>query len=132
MQIRSIIPLMPRKFDDPLGDRSLRSHELHLKYIYGIRFGGLALAAVAIIVGAIMVFRGLEGSFNWAIEAPHSIGAKLTNASPGIVFATVGLIIAFVVIRQSPVNYDTDGDGHSITIGPSRRSRRGRNRISID
>jgi ABC-type sulfate transport system permease subunit len=107
-------------------DRRLRAHELHIKYIYGIRLGGLALSAVAIIVGAVMVFRGLQGSFNWAIEAPNSIGAKLTNASPGIVFATVGLIIAFIVINQKPVNFDTDDNAQSITIGvpPNKRKAR--------
>ena len=95
---------------------AMRSHETHMRYIYGIRLAGLALAALTIGVGAVMVFRGLQGSFNWAIEAPHSIGAKLTNASPGIVFATIGLVIAFVVILQKPVNYGTGKE--RISLGP--------------
>src|SRR5947199_8053667 len=86
---------------------SLRSHEIHMKHIYGLRWGGLALSALALIAGAVMTFMGLQGSFAWAIEAPTSVGAKLTNASPGIVFATVGMIIGFVVILQKPVSYRT-------------------------
>jgi hypothetical protein len=112
---------------------SLRSHELHMKHIYSLRWGGLALSALTIIVGAVMVFMGLEGSFNWAVEAPNSIGAKLTNASPGIVFATVGMIIGFVVILQKPVNYRT-GDKGAIFIGtndPKTRRRRGDHSITL-
>jgi hypothetical protein len=90
---------------------SLKSHEKHIKYIYGLRWGALALSFLTIVIGAIMVFRGLSGSFNWAVGAPYSVGAKLTNASPGIVFATVGMVIGFVVILQKPVNYDTGERG---------------------
>ena len=79
----------------------LRSHERLLGHIYGLRWGGLGLSALTIAIGAVMVFQGLQGSFNWAVEAPHSIAAKLTNASPGIVFATIGLVIAFVVLLQA-------------------------------
>jgi hypothetical protein len=83
----------------------IRSHELHIRYIYGLRIAGLAFAAIALIIGAWMTFRGLQGSFNWAIEAPHSIGARMTNASPGIVFATIGLILGIVILKLPPVNY---------------------------
>ncbi|HEY3636950.1 MAG TPA: hypothetical protein VGK90_02270 [Rhizomicrobium sp.] len=94
----------------------LRSHEKHMRYIYGVRFAGLGISALTIIVGAIMIFSGLQGSFNWAVEAPHTLGAKLTNASPGIVFSTIGMIIAFIVIVQKPVAYDTrTPDGARIT-----------------
>ena len=85
----------------------LRSHELHLRHIYGLRWGGLALSAMTIAIGSVMIFMGLQGSFNWAVDSPHTIGAKLTNASPGVVFATVGLILGFLVIIQQPVNYET-------------------------
>jgi hypothetical protein len=90
---------------------SLRSHEKHMGYIYGLRWGALILAALCIAIGAVMIFLGLSGSLNWAIEAPHSIGAKLTNASPGIVFATIGMIIGFIAVLQKPVNYETGDFG---------------------
>lgn len=110
---------------------SLRSHETHMKHIYGLRWGGLALSALTMVIGAAMVFMGLQGSFNWAVEVPNSIGAKLTNASPGIVFATVGMILGFIVIRQQPVNYSTGGPGNHIEIAPRKRGR-GLRRRSAD
>jgi hypothetical protein len=91
----------------------LRSHERHLAYIYRLRLGGLALAALTIGIGAIMIFVGLQGSFNWAVQAPDSVGAKLTNASPGIVFATVGMLIGLLTVIQRPVSYDTGSEGGS-------------------
>jgi len=96
---------------------NLRSHERHMQHIYGLRWAALGLSAVAICVGAVMVFMGLQGSFNWAVEAPLSIGAKLTNASPGIVFATVGLIIGFCVVLQKPVSYRTPSANKDDEIG---------------
>lgn len=109
---------------------SLHSHEKHMRYIYGLRWGGLALSALTIGIGSVMVFMGLEGSFNWAIEAPNSIGAKLTNASPGIIFATVGMVIGFVVILQKPVSYQTGDGGMHLGAG-SRRKRYPGGSISI-
>lgn len=89
---------------------SLRSHETHIKHIYRLRWGGLSLSAITIIIGAIMAFIGLEVTFDWAFEAPKSVGAKLTNASPGIIFATIGLILGFVVVLQKPVDYQIGYD----------------------
>lgn len=103
---------------------ALRSHEKHMRYIYGLRWGGLGVAAITIIIGAIMLFMGLEGSFDWAVEAPKTVGAKMTNASPGMVFATAGLMIATVVITRKPVTYSITGGGRrggrstGISIGP--------------
>jgi hypothetical protein len=94
----------------------LRSHERHMKYIYGLRIGGLALAGLAIVIGSVMIFLGLQGSFDWAVQAPNSVGAKLTNASPGIIFATVGMFIGLFVILQKPVSYRT---GTSNLLNPS-------------
>jgi hypothetical protein len=91
-----------------------------MSHIYGLRRAGLVVAALSMAIGSVMVFKGLTGSFNWAVEAPHSIGAKLTNASPGIVFATIGLVLAVVVVLQRPVNYRTGGyDGESLIDGTS-------------
>ena len=84
-----------QKRDKEIQLAELRAHEKHMDHIYRLRWGGLGISAITIIVGAIMLFMGLEGSFDWAVSAPNTVGAKLTNASPGIVFAAVGLIIAF-------------------------------------
>lgn len=107
-------------FDESLALANLRSHERHMRHIYGLRWAGLFVSALTITIGSVMVFKGLTGSFNWAIEAPNSIGAKLTNASPGIVFATIGLVLAVVVVLQKPVNFRTGGsDGDMVSLGPS-------------
>jgi hypothetical protein len=100
-----------RKYELEYDLASLRSHERHMSFIYGVRLLGLIVAIIAIAAGAWMVFAGLQGSFNWAVESPHTISSKLTNASPGIGFAMVGMIVAFIVILQKPVNYKTGGGG---------------------
>ena len=92
----------------------LQAHERHMRHIYGLRLASLGLAALCIIIGAIMTFYGLEGSFDWAIEAPSTAGAKLTNASPGIVFATVGMLIGLLTVSQKPVGFSTGGEGISL------------------
>jgi ABC-type sulfate transport system permease subunit len=89
----------------------LRSHERHIKLNYRFRGRVLALATLTILIGAVMVFAGLHGSFDWAVEAPHAISAKLTNASPGIVFATIGMILGFVVVLLPPIKFQTGDDG---------------------
>ena len=100
----------------------LRSHEKHMAYIYGLRWGALALSGFTILIGAVMIFLGLQGSFDWAVEAPSSVGAKLTNASPGIIFATVGMLIGLLAVNQKPVDYDIGGGESFSTIGDRRRS----------
>ena len=126
--------MFPKSHADSAGDQielaRLRSHERHMTHIYSLRWGGLALSAFTIGIGALMVFKGLQGSFNWAFQAPASIGAKLTNASPGIVFATIGLIIGFVVVSRRPVNYETTDEGDSL-LGEYRPRRRRRRGISL-
>jgi len=90
--------------------RALESHERHMEHIYSARRRGMWLAALALVMGAVMTFLGLEGSFNWAFEKADTISAKLTNASPGIVFATVGLILGLISILKGPVNYNIGSD----------------------
>jgi hypothetical protein len=98
---------------------SIRQHGRHMHYVYSIRWGIIGLAALALGIGAVMIFKGLTGSFNWAFEAPHSIGAKLTNASPGIVFATIGFLLGVIVTLQNPLRYETRGSGGGRSIvGP--------------
>jgi hypothetical protein len=95
----------------------VRSHERHMRHIYSLRWGGMMLSALIIGIGALMIFFGLQGTFNWAIETPLSVSAKLTNASPGIVFATIGLILGFVVVSRKPVTYQTISPDYSTMLG---------------
>jgi putative copper export protein len=80
----------------------LRSHDRQAKLDYRFRSKVLIVAALIMVIGAVMVFAGLHGSVEWAVEAPHTISAKLTNASPGIIFATIGMILIFAVVMQKP------------------------------
>ncbi|HXT23912.1 MAG TPA: hypothetical protein VN749_03665 [Candidatus Eisenbacteria bacterium] len=73
------------------------NNALRIRAEYHLRFGVLVLATVLTLLGAAMVFRGLQGSFDWAVQSPHTISAKLTNASPGIGFATMGMLLALVI-----------------------------------
>ncbi|MDO8065565.1 hypothetical protein [Janthinobacterium sp. SUN206] len=98
---------------------AIKSHDRHMDHVYRLRWGGLALATFTVLLGAVMVFLGLQGSFGWAIEAPNSIGAKLTNASPGIVFATIGLILGFIVAVQRPLTYRTDARNGAQSLHPN-------------
>jgi hypothetical protein len=106
-------------------DLAIRSHELHMKFIYGVRLGGLLISLVSIVVGAIMLFKGLDGSFNWTFDAPNTLRTKLTNASPGIGFALIGMIIGFVVLSRKPMTYvmDEDDDGTTMYLDESASGR---------
>ena len=100
-----------------------------IKLDYSLRSKGLALAALTILIGAVMVFAGFQGSLNWVVEAPQTMSAKLTNASPGIVFATIGMILGFVVFLQKPVRFQVGDDETLATYQPillGRRKRLGR------
>lgn len=74
---------------------------LLIKSEYHFRWGILSLAALLIILGAVMTFMGLQGSFDWAVQGSHAITAKITNASPGIAFATIGMVLALTVTLRS-------------------------------
>jgi hypothetical protein len=69
-----------------------RSHERHLAYIYGLRLGPLVLSAIAMCLGAAMIVRGPPKVLITVI------GPFRLRMPPGIVFATIGLVIALLVI----------------------------------
>jgi hypothetical protein len=81
-------------------NEDLRLAELHMKHAFGLRRMGLVLSGMTILIGAVMTFMGLQGWFNWAIPTPTSIEEKLTNASPGIVFAAAGIWLALVAVTR--------------------------------
>ena len=53
---------------------------------------GLATGAIVFVAGFVLCILGLTGSIQLIFEGP-GITAKLTNASPGIVFALLGVIV---------------------------------------
>lgn len=107
-----------KNYDYELEMARLQSHERHMGHIYGIRRWGLGVSAFTILIGAVMIFMGLQGTISLDMNTTNALSAKLTNASPGIIFAVVGVVLAFIVIIQSPVNYST---GQAMTDPPRRR-----------
>ena len=104
----------------------LRFHELQLKLDYSFRSKVLALATLIILLGTVMVFAGLHGSFDCGFEAPHAITVKLTNASPGIVFVTIGMILVVVALLLPPIRFQSGDDGtlaiyHPLPLGRQKR-----------
>lgn len=93
----------------------LQFRELQLKLDYSFRSKVLALATLIILLGTVMVFTGLHGSFDCGFEASHAITVKLTNASPGIVFVTIGMILVVVALLLPPIKFQSGDDG-TLTI----------------
>jgi hypothetical protein len=89
----------------------LQFRELQLQLDYSFRSKVLALATLIILLGTVMVFAGLHGSFDCGFEAPHVINVKLTNASPGIVFVTIGMILVVVALLLPPIKFQSGDDG---------------------
>jgi hypothetical protein len=84
------------------GNGRLRLEELQLKFSYRLRLGVLILAAVALLSGAVMAFFGLQGSIDFGLQVAGTFETKFVNASPGIVFATIGAILCWVMLSQGP------------------------------
>jgi hypothetical protein len=55
---------------------------------------GLATGAIVFLGGFVLCILGLAGSVQLILEGP-GLGAKLTNASPGIVFALLGMAVVW-------------------------------------
>jgi hypothetical protein len=53
---------------------------------------GMFTGALVLVGGFVMFFMGLAGTIDWIFESA-TIKSKLANASPGALFAVVGLII---------------------------------------
>jgi hypothetical protein len=75
---------------------------------------GIIVGALFCLSGFFITIMGLTGSIEWILEA-QNLKSKLTNASPGVFFAFLGMIIIW---RYKP-NVTDD-----IEITPSRFSRR--------
>jgi hypothetical protein len=84
------------------GNRRESLEATKARFSYRLSLAVLVVAAVTIILGAGMVFLGLQGSINWTMYVVGSVNAQLSNASPGIVFATIGLILVCVLLSQGP------------------------------
>jgi hypothetical protein len=90
----------PRR--DDLKHARLKLEELKLIFSYRLSLAGFVVASLVIILGAGMVFLGLQGSIDLGLKV-LTINAKLVNASPGIVFATIGVILCCVILHRDAV-----------------------------
>jgi hypothetical protein len=84
------------------GDSGVRLEELQLEFPYRLRFGVLVLAAVALFSGVAMALLGLQGSRDLGLQVAGAFEARFVNASPGIVFATIGAILCWIMLSQGP------------------------------
>jgi hypothetical protein len=80
----------------------VRIDVLQLIFTYLLRFGVFILAAVALISGVVMVFHGPARVRRRGLHATDSFQAHLINASPGVVFAVIGVILCCAILSQRP------------------------------
>ena len=66
----------------------------HKTYLIGTIMG-ISVGALFSIAGFIITILGFTGSIEWFVEADH-IKSKLANASPGVFFAFLGMIILWI------------------------------------
>ena len=93
------------------------------KRVFVLRIVGISIGFIVLSFGAVMSFLGLEGSFDWAFESPNMLTSKLTNASPGVVFAVAGMLIIWRALRDYPGKLKLGGKpGMGSEIGGSGES----------
>jgi hypothetical protein len=78
-----------------LKKKNQETKEMYLTkgYIHSIMIG-LIIGSFFSIAGFILTLLGLSGSIEWIIES-NGIQSKLSNASPGVFFALLGLLTLF-------------------------------------
>jgi hypothetical protein len=78
---------------------------------------GISVGALFLVAGFILCLLGLSGTIEWLVKG-GGFTSRLTNASPGALFAVVGLI---VVIRYKPkITAQTQTDTQKAThVAPS-------------
>jgi len=87
-------PVSLNKKDTDIAD-ILKVFESHPPIIRTFREGslfGMVVGAVVLLGGFSTFFLSLSGTVEWIFEA-GSISSKLINASPGVVFSIIGLLI---------------------------------------
>jgi len=67
------------------------NHIAHRSYFIGT-ITGIVLGALLCAGGFVLTILGLSGSVNWIIKL-NGISSRLTNASPGVFFAILGMIL---------------------------------------
>lgn len=71
-------------------------------YLIGT-IAGIVVGALFVIAGFILALLGISGSINLVVEA-KDITTRLTNASPGVIFAVLGMVVLW---RYKPRTNET-------------------------
>ena len=80
--------------------QKFQTEALLIQAQYRLRWGVLVLSAMLVLAGSAMVFLMPQGTpFDWIIQIPHT-SAKITNASSGVVFATMGMLLALAAATR--------------------------------
>jgi len=95
-------------------------HVEQVRHVYRIRLIGILIALVMVVAGIAGVFLGLQGSFDWAVQAPSGIGGKITNASPGILMVCIGVFLAWRIVEQPHLSVRTGFASSSTTDNRAR------------
>jgi hypothetical protein len=111
---------MAKKTEDPAIELKLEilrnarhdAQTYRLGIIIGQVVGGLAFLG-----GAGLAFAGLSGNVEWLVTG-IGFSSKLTNASPGVVFAVAGIIIMWRYKPRMRDNISFDGDGGKVQTAP--------------
>lgn len=73
---------------------------------------GQGIGFLALLGGVILSLLGISGNIEWLVEA-HGVTSKLTNASPGLAIAILGVVILW---RYKPhVSHETTFDRQNVS-----------------
>ncbi|WP_152415283.1 leucine-rich repeat domain-containing protein [Caenispirillum salinarum] len=89
-----------------------RSHAMQA-YLVGT-VAGIVVGALFVIAGFVLAILGISGAVDFIVEA-NTIKSKLTNASPGVVFATLGAIVLWRYKPRSTDTVEVDSEGYKQT-----------------
>jgi hypothetical protein len=76
-----------------------------LRWIDYIRTLPVMIGAVLGVVGLVMTFLGVDGKVEWILEAVD-LKSRLSNASPGLCFAIVGLVLLYKGLPSEGSSFD--------------------------
>jgi hypothetical protein len=97
--------------EDPK-DQKREESKVAQALVEGIRYGnatyrigiivGQCFGGVACLGGLLLIVLGLSGQIDWILQA-GAFSSRLANASPGALFAVIGLVILW---RYKPIVHD--------------------------
>ena len=75
------------------------------------RFLVIGIGGILVVAGIVMTFMGLTGAIDLELAVDSKFTANLTNASPGIVFSLLGVLLCWVgIYSRHRINYENDAE----------------------